>query len=203
MDFFGTTMEDTQAAAEAINQHLDEEDVHYEVTDQKHFPFSKIYTFPDDIVHMVVSANSLITPKNIALKMLLEVPEPLSTKLESIGDDIYYYYDPKTKCLEHKDVIPVDEVCSRIVPKIAPFFEVQGIPGALTEISKKLREILNVIGYTESEIAARELLNDALRVHGELYMKCKEIGFEYGNYEELIRYYYKTKNSVEGKEMEE
>ncbi len=203
MDYFGTTLEDTAAAAEAINQHLDEEDVHYTVTDQKHFPFAKIYTFPDDIVHMVVSANSLITPKNIALKMLVEVPEPLASKLESIGSDTYYFYDAKTGCLEHKDVIPVDEVQSKIAGIIAPFFEIQGIPGELTEISSKLREILNVMNYTESDIARKELIEDAVRVHGELYLKCREIGFSYGNYEELIKYYYNTRKLAEGKEIEE
>lgn len=200
MDYFGTTMEDTRAAAEAINQHLEKEGVHYEVTDQAHFPFSKIYTFPDDIVHMVVSANSLISPKNISLKMLVEVPEPLSSKLDSIGGNTYYFYDTKTGCLEHKEVIPVEAVSSNIVSKIAPFFEIQGVPGELTAISSKLRQILNVIGYTRSELAATELMKDAVRVHGDLYLKCIEIGFDYNNFEELIRYYYEIKNKVEGKE---
>ena len=203
MDFFGTTLEDTQAAVDAINQHLDEEDVHYEVTDQKHFPFSKIYTFPDDIVHMVVSANSLVTPKSVSVKLLLEVPEPLASKLDSIGNDTYYFFDPKTGCLEHRTTIPVEEVSNKIVKEVAPFFEVQGVPIQLTEISSKLRKILDVIWFTESETAKKELINDAVRVHGDLYMKCKEIGFEYTVFEDLIRYYYDTKNRVEGKEVEE
>ena len=152
---------------------------------------------------MVVSANSLVTPKSVSVKLLLEVPEPLASKLDSIGNDTYYFFDPKTGCLEHRTTIPVEEVSNKIVKEVAPFFEVQGVPIQLTEISSKLRKILDVIWFTESETAKKELINDAVRVHGDLYMKCKEIGFEYTVFEDLIRYYYDTKNRVEGKEVEE
>ena len=59
------------------------------------------------------------------------------------------------------------------------------------------------MNYTESDIARKELIEDAVRVHGELYLKCREIGFSYGNYEELIKYYYNTRKLAEGKEIEE
>ena len=203
MDYFGTTNEDTAAAAAVINEFLDSKGITYKEKNHAAFPFSREYIFPDDIVHLVISANSLITPKNISVKLYMDVPSPLSDKLESIGEDPFYYYNTRFGKLAYQTSVKTETELKKLTQIIEPFFRIQGYPAELEELRYQLEEVLDVMEITVSHKAVQLLYEDADRLHGILYNRCKELDFDFGYFQDITTHFYKTKNMIQGKEVEE
>ena len=203
MDYFGTTNEDTAHAVSLINEFLDRKGITYKEKIHKTFPFSHEYIFPDDIVHLVISSNSLITPKTISVKLYLDVSSPLSDKLESIGENPFYYYNIRFGKLAYQTSLETDTELEKITQIIEPFFRMQGYPQELEVIRYQLEEVLDVMEITASHKVAHLLYEDADRLHGLLYNRCKEMDFDFGYFQDITTHFYKNKNMIQGKEVEE